>query len=387
MIQFEELLSTGTPAAPVAAPDTTATKIDTTLRNLGDLSVDDLLSRMVNGMVEFAIHLCIAVIVFYVGRFIINKLYKVVEAIFIRRQIDHSLTTFILSLIRIVLYFILIVTVIGILGIETSSFLALFASAGVAVGLALSGTLQNFAGGVLILLLKPYRIGDYIEAQGYAGTVKEIQVFSTILTTPDNKSIIIPNGGLSTGSINNYSREDYRRVDWTVSISYGDSIDTAREAILQMLADDHRIVRRYIEDDRRKELTPDEVAEADRAEAAAKKVEADRFAAEQRREERRNNSWWRRITGRKAKVRTLGEVLEERHRQALAMLPKADCSPVVYVGALADSSVNLTVRAWTKSSLYWSVFFDMNERFYRELPDHGINFPFPQMDVHISRPD
>ncbi|MDE7397088.1 MAG: mechanosensitive ion channel, partial [Muribaculum sp.] len=308
---------------------------------------------MVSGMVEFAIHLCIAILVFYVGRFIISKLYKIVESIFIRRQIDHSLTTFILSMVRIVLYFILIVTVIGILGIETSSFLALFASAGVAVGLALSGTLQNFAGGVLILLLKPYRIGDYIEAQGFAGTVKEIQVFSTILTTPDNKSIIIPNGGLSTGSINNYSREDYRRVDWTVSISYGDSVENARQAILDMLHSDHRIVKRYVEDDRRKDLTESEIVEADRAEAEAKQLEADRAEAQQRRDDRRVNSWWGRLTGRRAKVKTLGDVLDERHRKALAMLPRADRSPVVYVSALADSSVNLTVRAWTRSELYW----------------------------------
>ena len=146
-----------------------------------------------------------------------------------------------MSLVNIVLYFILIVTVIGILGIETTSFLAIFASAGVAVGMALSGTLQNFAGGVLILLLKPYKIGDYIEVQGYAGTVREIQIFHTIITTYDNKSISIPNGGLSTGSVNNWSREAYRRVTWTVSISYGDNVDDARKAILDMFAADERI--------------------------------------------------------------------------------------------------------------------------------------------------
>ena len=114
--------------------------------------------------------------------------------------------------------------------------------AGVAIGMALSGTLQNFAGGVLILLLKPYKIGDYIEAQGYAGTVKEIQIFFTVITTPDNKSISIPNGGLSTGSVNNWTREEYRRVSWTVSISYGDNVDAAREAILKMFAADSRVM-------------------------------------------------------------------------------------------------------------------------------------------------
>ncbi|MDE6176910.1 MAG: mechanosensitive ion channel family protein, partial [Paramuribaculum sp.] len=172
----------------------------------------------------------------------------------VRRNVDKSLSTFVLSLVQIVLYFILIVTVIGILGINTSSFIALFASAGVAIGMALSGTLQNFAGGVLILLLKPYRIGDFIEAQGFSGTVTEIQIFSTIICTADNKSIIIPNGGLSTGTINNWSREDYRRVEWTVSLSYGDDVATAKKAILDILESFDEIVKDDIASHRRREL-------------------------------------------------------------------------------------------------------------------------------------
>ena len=186
---------------------------------LKNLPVDELLNRMISGMVTLAINLTIAIVVFYVGKFIIGKLYNMVRRIMLQRSVDSSLATFVLSFVRIVLFFILIVIVIGILGIETSSFLAIFASAGVAIGMALSGTLQNFAGGVLILLLKPYKVGDYIEAQGYAGTVKEIQIFHTVIVTPDNKAIIIPNGGLSTGSVNNWSREAYRRVDWTIGLS------------------------------------------------------------------------------------------------------------------------------------------------------------------------
>ncbi len=204
--------------------------------------VAELKSMSLHSAVSFAINLAIAIVVFYAGRFLIRKIYRLVSSIFIKREIDRSLSVFVLSLINMVLYFILIVTVIGILGIETTSFLALFASAGVAIGMALSGTLQNFAGGVLILLLKPYKIGDYIEAQGYAGTVKEIQIFFTVITTPDNKSISIPNGGLSTGSVNNWTREEYRRVSWTVSISYGDNVDAAREAILKMFAADSRVM-------------------------------------------------------------------------------------------------------------------------------------------------
>ena len=232
------------------------------------MSLEDLVSRLADSAVSFAINLAVAIVVFYAGRFVIKKIYKLISSIFQSRAIDKSLSTFVLSLVNIVLYFILIVTVIGILGIETTSFLALFASAGVAIGMALSGTLQNFAGGVLILLLKPYKIGDFIETQGYSGTVRDIQIFSTIICTPDNKSIIIPNGGLSTGTINNYNKEDYRRVDWVVSISYGDDVDVARKAILDIIASDDRIVSRFIEDDRKKRLAEEAVKRLRKTEPA-----------------------------------------------------------------------------------------------------------------------
>ena len=224
-----------------AVPDSVPT-VPQELSMLRSLPFDELLDRIVSGVVTLAINLTLALLVFYVGKFIIRKIYNIVRRILLTRRVDSGLRTFLLSMVKIVLYFILIVTAIGILGIETSSFLAIFASAGVAIGMALSGTLQNFAGGVLILLLKPYNIGDYIEAQGYAGTVKEIQIFHTVITTYDNKSIIIPNGGLSTGSVNNWSRESFRRVDWSVAISYGDDVDRARDAIMAILTAEKRIM-------------------------------------------------------------------------------------------------------------------------------------------------
>ena len=236
------------PDIPAALPDSVPT-VGQEMSMLRSLPFDELMSKLVTSMVTFAINLAIAIVIFYVGRLIINRLYNFVSGIFVKRRLDRSLATFVLSMVRIVLYFILIVIVIGTLGVETSSFIAIFASAGVAIGMALSGTLQNFAGGVLILLLKPYKIGDFIEAKGFAGTVQEIQIFHTIITTGDNKAIIIPNGGLSTGSINNASREDYRRVEWTVGISYGDSVQVAREKILEILRSDSRIVKQFIADD------------------------------------------------------------------------------------------------------------------------------------------
>lgn len=207
-----------------------------------DMSFDQVINTIATDLAHFAISLAAAIAVFYIGRFIIGRIYKVVDHILARRSVEASLTTFVLSAVRIVLYFILIITVVGILGIETSSFLALFASAGVAIGMALSGTLQNFAGGVLILALKPYKVGDYIEAQGYAGTVKKIEMFNTVITTPDNKTIIIPNGGLSTSALNNSTTQPYRRVEWKIGISYGDDVERARQSILSMLASDSRVI-------------------------------------------------------------------------------------------------------------------------------------------------
>lgn len=308
---------------PAATPAPDPEKLKASLEELKGLSLGDFINRIAEGTVELVIHITLAVLVFYAGRFFITRIHRLLTSMMVRRKIDLSLSTFILSMVRIVLYFILIITVISILGIPTSSFLALFASAGVAIGMALSGTLQNFAGGILILLLKPYRIGDFIEAQGYSGTVKEIQIFHTIITTGDNKTIIIPNGGLSTGSINNWSHASTRRISWDIGISYGDSVDDARRTILAMLDQDPRVVKG------KKYVTSNPLIVAGAA-------------------------------------------------------PAPDLSPVVLVSSLADSAVILQVRAWAATSDYWDIYFEFNERFYNELPKAGIHFPFPQLDVHID---
>lgn len=333
---------------------------------LKSLPFDELMQRLIHGIVSLAINICVAILVFYLGKFIITRIQGVVMSIMIKRRTDRTVITFVSSLVRITLYFLLIVVVIGILGIETSSFIALFASAGVAIGMALSGTLQNFAGGVLILFIKPYRVGDYIETSGYAGTVKEIQIFHTIITTADNKSILIPNGSLSNSSINNWSREDYRRVEWTVSISYGDNIETARQAILDLLRADPRVVSQYIEDDR---------------------IEARQLSAPTSEKPPKKHGWmWKLFHTQQEKATELLQKWEEQNSAKQQMLtPKIDRQPIVKVGALADSSVNLTVRAWTRKENYWQLFWDINEQVYNLLPTKGINFPFPQIDVHLDK--
>ncbi|MBE6309834.1 MAG: mechanosensitive ion channel [Bacteroidales bacterium] len=299
---------------------------------LKDLSVTELIPKVVDGVITLGIRILLSFIVFYIGKFLIGKLVTVFSKVLTKRKIEASLYSFLLSLLRIVLLFILVISIIGILGIETSSFVAIFASAGVTIGLALSGTLQNFAGGVIILFTKPYRVGDFIEHNNLSGTVREIQIFSTIINTPDNKIILIPNGGLATGTIINYSTEVYRRITWTFTISYGDDIKVARETILKILTSDERIVQTTCIDDYKK-----------RPQVARNKLNG-----------------------------------------IVATIPKDDKSPKVYLGELAADSVNITVRAWVYTSFYWDVFYEVNEKVYNIFPKQGLNFPFPQLDVRVN---
>ena len=208
-----------------------------------NVSLDVFLAKMIDLGISVGSKILLAIVVFLVGRWIVRRLNKLLAKIMEKRHVEASLSTFVKSLVNITLTLLLIIVVIGVLGIETSSFIALFASAGVAIGMALSGTLQNFAGGVMILLFKPFKVGDTIEAQGQSGTVREIQIFNTILATPDNKIIIIPNGGLSTGLMKNYSREATRRVDWEFGIAYGDDYTKAKAVIARLLDADGRVLK------------------------------------------------------------------------------------------------------------------------------------------------
>ncbi len=201
------------------------------------------LNDVINYIVQFGKNVLLALIVYFVGRFIIKYATKALRTITQKRKVEASLTSFLNSLVSISLNVLLAIIIIGILGIDTSSFLAVFASAGIAVGMALSGTLQNFAGGVLILLLKPYKVGDFIEAQGFAGTVREIQIFSTILGTPDNQTVIIPNGPLATGSLKNSTKAPTRRVDIDVEVAYGTNPDDVRKVLMNIIDADERILQ------------------------------------------------------------------------------------------------------------------------------------------------
>ncbi len=295
----------GNEVAQTVQNDSTLVSMQETLTQLKETPVSEWLPRLVNDyVVPFAIKLVVAIIVLIIGRWIIKLIKKSIAKAMDRKKTEASLRSFLTSLTSVILNFILIIIIIGILGINTSSLVALLASAGVAIGMALSGTLQNFAGGVMILLFKPFKVGDFISAQGYEGNVKEIQIFNTIVTTLDHKVVTIPNGILSTGISVNYSKEETRRVDWTFSISYGDDYDKAKEVLLRLCQEDNRIL--------------------------------------------------------------------------------TDPAVTVALIKLDTSSVNITLRAWVKSADYWPVFFEMNQKAYKELPAAGLNLPYPQLDVHMK---
>ena len=203
----------------------------------------ELQQVIVEGCISLMRKLLFALFVFYVGKFLIGKIRNIVFLLLEKKGVEQSLSTFCRSLVNVLLYFILIIIIIDILGLETSSFVALFASAGVAIGMALSGTLQNFAGGVMILLFRPFKVGDYISAQSNEGVVKEIQIFNTIISTSDGKTVIMPNGSLSTNVLVNFSKAGVRRIDWTISMAYGDEVDLAKQTIYDILNGNEKILK------------------------------------------------------------------------------------------------------------------------------------------------
>ena len=266
--------------------------------------VSQLVSQLIDLSVQAGKSILVAILILVVGRFIVKLINKLVGQMLDRRKVDPTIASFTKSFVNVLLMVLLIITVVSALGVNTTSFAALLASAGVAVGMALSGNLQNLAGGLLLLFFKPYKVGDYISAQGVEGVVKAIQIFHTVLTTVDNKEIFVPNGALSSGTVVNFSRNDLRRVDQVVTVEYGTDVNAVRVAVMDIANADSRILK--------------------------------------------------------------------------------DPAPFVELGALADSSVNFTVRLWVKTADYWGVWFDMNRKVYEEFNKRGIGFPFPQIQVHQS---
>ncbi|OYT12104.1 MAG: mechanosensitive ion channel protein MscS [Bacteroidetes bacterium 4572_112] len=268
--------------------------------------VDKYSGHAIEFVMNYGPKLIGAILVLFIGLKIVKIVSNTTKRVMNARGMDASLIPFLSGIVNMLLKTLLMISVMSMIGIEMTSFVALLGAAGLAVGMALSGTLQNFAGGVMILIFKPYKSGDFIEAQGYMGVVSHIDIFNTILMTVDNKKIILPNGPLSTSSLTNYSAEATRRVDFSFGIGYGDDIDQARDVIMQEIGKLPQILR----DVKGKE-------------------------------------------------------------------------PMVVVGELGDSSVNLTTRVWVNSADYWDVNFAMLEGVKKAFDKNNISIPFPQTDVHL----
>ena len=265
--------------------------------------VNEFIAKALNASIDLGGRILAALIIFIIGKILVNWANKLFAKTLEKRKVEPSIQSFLKSIVNITLLVLLFLAVIGKLGIELTSFAALLASAGVAVGMALSGNLSNFAGGVIILVFRPYKVGDYIEAStGAAGTVTDIQIFHTVLTTPDNKVVFAPNGAMSGAVVTNYSRKDTRRVDFLFGVEYGTDFNQAKSIIMEVINKDSRILK--------------------------------------------------------------------------------DPAPFVELGALADSSVNITVRVWVNAADYWAVNFYMNKNVYATFNEKGISFPFPQLTVH-----
>ena len=206
------------------------------------VQITNALEKLIDAGISLGGRVLGALVIFIIGKFLVNWLNRLFARILERRKVDPSIQSFLKSMVNILLLIMLILAVIGKLGIELTGFAALLASAGVAIGMALSGNLQNFAGGLIILLFRPYKVGDYIDAStGASGTVKEIQIFHTILITPDNKMVYVPNGAMSSGVITNYSNLDTRRIEWNFGVDYGEDFEKVETVLRNIIKADQRI--------------------------------------------------------------------------------------------------------------------------------------------------
>lgn len=263
----------------------------------------DIQAEAIRLVTTYAPGFLMAIVVLTVGLWIINRLVKITGKLMHNRGVDPSLQPFLRSLLGALLKVLLFISVLGMVGIEMTSFVAVIGAAGLAIGLALQGSLANFAGGVLILLLRPFKVGDFIEGNGQSGTVREIQIFYTYLTTPTGQEIIVPNAQLSNNVVKNYSFHDKRRLDMTFGIGYNDNIDVAKSIVARLAAEEPR----FIQED----------------------------------------------------------------------------GISIFVAALADSSVNIHLRAWAKNDDYWDIHNHLQEKVKKAFDAEGINIPFPQMDVYV----
>ncbi len=280
-------------------------------------------------ILQFGIKVLAALLIFIVGMLLIRWVKSILNRVFARRKTEPTIASFVSSFVSISLTILLVVISVSTLGVNTTSLAALLAAGGMAIGMALSGTVQNFAGGIMLLAFKPFKAGDFIEAQGVSGTVIEVNITATKILTVDNRVVILPNGALSNGVINNYNGRPLRRVEWSVSVSYGVDARACKEAILAIVNSDKRVLQ----------------ADTD--------------------------------------TKALYEELNISAYQLSTVNYRMDAIPAPFVAlkSLNENDITFVVRVWVRGADYWGVYFDLQERFYTELPPQGFTFAYPHMDV------
>ena len=278
---------------------------------------------------QFGIKVLAALLIFIIGIFLVRWAKNALKRMFLRRKTEPTIASFVTSFASISLTVLLIVVTVSALGVDTTSLAAVLAAGGLAVGMALSGTVQNFAGGIMLLAFKPFKAGDFIEAQGTTGRVVEVNITATKILTPDNRVVILPNGALSNGVINNFNGRPLRRVEWSVSVSYGVDATKCKEAILAILDSEERILK----------------ADTD--------------------------------------MKKLYKQLNITAYQLSTVNYRMDAIPAPFVAlkSLNESDITFVVRAWVRADDYWDVFFGLQERFYTELPQQGFTFAYPHIEL------
>ena len=278
---------------------------------------------------QFGVKVLAALLIFVIGILLIRWIQGVLKRAFERRSTEPTIASFVSSFVSISLTVLLIVISVSTLGVNTTSLAALLAAGGMAIGMALSGTVQNFAGGLMILAFKPFKAGDFIEAQGQSGKVIEVNITATKILTVDNRVVILPNGALSNGTINNFNGRPLRRVEWTVSVSYGVDATACKAAILAIVNSDKRVLPPETDmDELYKELN-----------------------------------------------------ISAYQLSTVSYRMNAIPAPFVALKSLNANDITFVARAWVRADDYWDVFFDLQERFYTELPPQGFTFAYPHMDV------
>lgn len=280
-------------------------------------------------VLHFGIKVLIALVIYFIGVWLIRIVKRALKRFFDRKQTEPTIASFTTSFVSISMTVLLIVITVSTLGVNTTSLAALLAAGGMAIGMALSGTLQNFAGGLMILAFKPFKAGDFIEAQGQTGKVIEVNITATKILTTDNRVVILPNGALSNGTINNYSGRPIRRVEWTVSVSYGVDAEACKKAILDIVNSDERVLKEDTD------------------------------------------------------MRALYKQLNISAYQLNTVNYRMEAIPAPFAGlkSLNSSDITFVVRAWVRADDYWDVFFGLQERFYTELPPQGFTFAYPHIEI------